>query len=142
LIDDFLERNIIAVALPSAPDVSGMTRKEIMEVVPQYLQEPAARAASYAGLLVRLSLEIEVGDGVISPDTRRGVLHLCRVMGDYEFLREPLADGTRHARSVRWVESIERANLSPRTLASLGAPMAVYRPGAQESLVALPYWME
>lgn len=139
LIDTFLARGVVAVDLPRAPNVTGLSRTEIMHDVPPLLEGSPARAASYAAVLARFAIDLQVGDGVVSADSRSGELHFGRITGGYQYLAT-LVGETRHVRSVRWIGVLSRSELSGPALNGLDAPMAVYKPAAQEPLKSLKIW--
>jgi restriction system protein len=137
----FERAGIAGVALPNIPSVADMTPDQIREPAIQRLAaENPARASAYVSMLYRFAHEIEMGDLVVTPDGLLGELLLGRVVGTYEFDETPPVAGFNHLRRVAWLARRRREDVPPSVLPSLGAPMAVFAPGAQVALLALDAW--
>lgn len=106
-----------------------------MERVIAALDEPRERAHGYASMLDRLVYEIRVGDVVVTPDSANSEVIVGEVDGEYEHLRFPIAPGFAHARRVRWRKRVAWRDLPLQVRRSISAPMAVFKPGAQEAVL-------
>jgi predicted Mrr-cat superfamily restriction endonuclease len=113
---------------------------EVGEHAKRALSAQPAKAPGHGSMLYRFAHEVAVQDHVVTPDGLRGELLFGLVMGPYEYLEDPPVAGFSHLRRVRWLDRLGRSDVPPAVLPALGAPMAVFRPAAQEALRALDIW--
>lgn len=75
---------------------------------------------NYAAQLNAFANKIAIGDIVVLPMTRDGVVALGKVTGDYQHLADH--NGLPHVRSVNWIRTdVSRSSISQDLLHSLGA---------------------
>jgi len=129
----FEERGIVAVEVDRVPDVAGLSRKEIAEHAVARLDVNQAKSAGHAAMLYRFANELQLGDVVLTPVAGDASVLVGRIIGAYEYHEDGI-DGHRHVRRVEWLGRVERVDLSKQARQAMGAPMAVFKPGAQEAV--------
>ncbi len=89
-------------------------------VAAQMPGEKPGAVVTYAAQLNAFANKMAVGDIVVLPMTKDGLLAIGTVTGDYQRLSEP--DGLRHVRTVTWDRpDVSRTSVSQDLLYSLGA---------------------
>ena len=131
----FEQLSVIALSFPTVPSIAGWPRQEAVERVVELLDAPPAKALGYAGILYRFAHEIAVGDIVVTPDSERGQVLLGRVTGDYEYRESAPITGHCHVRRVAWIGRVAWDDLPLSVRRTVGAPLAVFRPGAQDAII-------
>lgn len=120
-IEDFRERNVVALGWNEVSDLSGKSREDILAEVssnyPSYKQQKAVITASQ---LYRFASEIAEGDNVVSYDSSARKYLFGKVVGSYEY-RSGILDSFDHYRTVEWSADIDRDDLSVPTKNVLGA---------------------
>ena len=102
--------------LSSARDLQAM-KKLVADEMPD---SKAATVTHYAVQLNAFANKMSVGDIVVLPMTKDGLLALGTVTGDYQRLNDP--DGLRHVRAVTWNRpDVNRGSVNQDLLYSLGA---------------------
>lgn len=97
--------------------------------------EPAsARARSLASWLVRFVHDVQLEDFVITPQGPSGDFLVGTVTGPYEMAAEAPVVGYPHFRRVNWGKRLRRDDVPTNLLPAMGAPMAIFLPGAQVQL--------
>ena len=136
----FERAGIVAVSVEGVPSIVGLTWEEVSAQATRQPGENPARARGHAAMLYRFANELKTGDLVLTPEPDGAGLLVGRLINDYEY-REHAADGHRHVRRVEWLGHVSRSDLSQQARQTIGAPMAVFKPGAQaairEALAAL-----
>jgi predicted Mrr-cat superfamily restriction endonuclease len=129
--------DLIAIALAGvSEDVSAWPRDELIQRVVAALDEPRERAHAYASMLVRFVYEMQIGDVVVMPDSSAGEVIVGEVAGTYAHLRQPPVAGFDHSRRMKWRRRIVWRELPLQVRRSISAPMAVFKPAAQEAVLA------
>ena len=85
-------------------------------------------------MLYRFANEMHVGDLVLTPDAADASVLVGRIAGDYEYRDETPIPDHQHVRRVEWLGRVERDELSRQARQAIGAPIAVFKPGAQEAV--------
>jgi restriction system protein len=102
--------------LDQAPDLPTM-RKLISEHMPKAKD---GAIGTYAAQLNAFANKIAIGDIVVLPLTREGLLALGTITGDYEYLAD--SKGLMHVRKVHWDRTdVSRGSIKQDLLYSLGA---------------------
>lgn len=102
--------------LRQAPDLQAM-RHLVTREMPG---EKKGAIGNYAAQLNAFANKIAIGDTVVLPRTRDGILAFGIVTGEYEYL--PYGDGLNHVRRVRWERpDVVRSAINQDLLYSLGA---------------------
>lgn len=102
--------------LDQAPDLPAM-RQLISSTMPD---EKAGTVGNYAAQLNAFANKIAIGDIVVLPLKKEGLLAFGTVTGDYEYLTE--SEGLKHVRKVNWDRAdVSRASINQDLLYSLGA---------------------
>ena len=129
---DFEIGGFAAIRFQPVGDVSGMSRSQVTELVA--LKRPGKKQKIYAdaGMLYRFANEIEVGDIIITPDSRTRELLFGEVVGPYEYRRTPAVSDFQHVRKVGWLGRCPRDDLPEETLSSLGSRQTVFEPKGHE----------
>jgi restriction system protein len=131
--DAFEETGIVAVGVEGVPNIAGLSREQIADRAVARADVNQARSRGHASMLYRFANEIQRDDLVLTPDAEDADVLVGRVVGDYEY-REDEATGHPHVRRVKWLGRIAWAELPKQARQAIGAPMAVFRPGAQDAV--------
>lgn len=120
-LDDFKEKNVVAVGWKGTGDISKLSREVIVEKVqaayPEYKKQKAVITASQ---LYRFCSEINQNDVVLTYDSSRRVYLVGKVVSPYEY-RPNEIDDLIHFRKIEWLKEIDRDDLSVPTKNTLGA---------------------
>jgi predicted Mrr-cat superfamily restriction endonuclease len=133
-VDAFETTGVISIQVEGVGDVAAFSGHEILERLLTATDMGPGKAQSHAATLYRFAREMKVGDFVITPDRERGELVIGRIAGDYEFKKAPPVDGLQHLRPVDWLGRVAWGKLPQQVRRTLGAPMAVFKPGAQQAV--------
>jgi predicted Mrr-cat superfamily restriction endonuclease len=137
--DYFSEEGLVALGFGWVGSLTELTRADAAERLGRTIR-PVAKAAGIAAMLQRFYAEVRVNDLVIVPDGPNRRYLLGRVSGEYEFAESEVLADLCHRRTVEWLASVPRDELPLQVRRSLGSPMQLYRPAAQDALLSLPYW--
>lgn len=132
--DAFEKHGIVALGVERVPSVTDLSQEEIVKHAVSRPDVNPARARGHAAMLYRFANEMHVGDLVLTPDATDASVLVGRVAGDYEYRDEAPIPNQKHIRHVEWFGRIERDDLSRQARQAIGAPMAVFKPGAQEAV--------
>lgn len=132
--DAFEEHSLVALSVERVPSVAGLSHEEIVgHAVGRHDVNPA-RARGHAAMLYRFANELGVGDLVLTPDAEDATVLVGRIVGDYEYRDEVPVAGHQHVRRVAWFGRLSRRDLPGQVRQAIGAPMAVFKPGAQDAV--------
>jgi restriction system protein len=129
--DLFWARSIVALAVDFRADASEATAAGLTEA-----GVAAGNAPPVAALLRRFALELEVGDVVVCPVSGQKRYMIGRVASDYRFVDDEGDTGLHHLRSVTWQGELTASDLPLNLRRTLGSPMMLYLPAAQEQLMS------
>lgn len=132
--DAFEEHAIVALSVEHVPSIAGLSHEKITEHAIARKDVNAARARGHAAMLYRFANELHVGDFVLTPNAEDASVLVGRIVGEYEYRDDPPIPGDQHVRRVEWFGRLSRAELGNQVRRAIGAPMAVYKPGAQEAV--------
>jgi predicted Mrr-cat superfamily restriction endonuclease len=85
-------------------------------------------------MLYRFANEMQIGNLVLTPDAEAMTVLVGRIASDYEYRNKPPIPDHQHVRRVEWLGRVRRDDLSRQARQAIGAPMAVFKPGAQEAV--------
>ncbi|MGN6506532.1 MAG: restriction endonuclease [Tepidisphaeraceae bacterium] len=125
MIDDFLDKSIIAIGFEDIDLTSAHTKAEVKAklLAAGHKAKPAS-----VGVLHRFRSRIHVGDRVVTYDRATRQYSFGEVTGDYRY--EPrLIAGVAHVRSVKWTGKVLRDDLSASSRNRLGGLLTVFEPG-------------
>ena len=71
---------------------------------------------------------------VLTPDAENATVLVGRIDGDYEYRDDAPITGHQHVRRVTWFGRMSRSDLPGQARQAIGAPMAVFKPGAQDAV--------
>lgn len=94
--------------------------------------------ANWAGILLRLRDEMQIGDVVVAPYKPNSTINIGRLIGPYEF--HPDAPVHKHRRRVEWIrEGLSRTVFTQSALYELGSVLTTFRVRrhAEEFLTAI-----
>jgi restriction system protein len=132
--DAFEAQGIVAVAIERVPSVAGLSREEIAGSAVARADVNVARSRGHAAMLYRFANEMQPDDLVLTPDAEDANVLVGRVVGDYEYREDEAISGHHHVRRVIWLGRIARGDFPKQARQAIGAPMAVFKPGAQAAL--------
>lgn len=132
--DAFEEHCLVALGVERVPSAAGLSHEEIVEHAISRREVNPARARGHAAMLYRFANELRVGDLVLTPDAEDATVLVGRIASDYEFRDEGPIAGHQHVRRVAWFGRMSRRDLPRQVRQAIGAPMAVFRPGAQDAV--------
>lgn len=128
ILDDFLEKNLIAIGWKKLGDLTAYKDKEALLKAVQDgwpMWKPGAHSIS-ASQLYRFAHELRPGDRILTYDPQRRVYHVGRITGEYQYAPDRVEDNP-NIHSVKWEKEIERDALSSRARNSLGAISTLFK---------------
>ena len=113
-VDTYVRRSVITVGWARIRGLDDL-REFDGEAIEQLLVASGVRGfpGLDAGELLAFRDGMQVGDVVVTPDTKRKAVLFGDITGDYEFFTEPVVGDHRHVRSVRWIGRWHRYDLEP-----------------------------
>lgn len=124
LIEDFLKHNQAFVGFTKS-DLSDLPDKASIHA--QVAAEPGyktiRRIEVWAAQLYRFRSIFDVGDYIVTGDSKSRVYYVGRIVGRYRF--DPTLP-LPHVRAVTWTHRIPRAELSVATTNSLGSVLTIF----------------
>lgn len=136
LIDDFKNKDIIAIGWINDEDLSKLTtsetiKKKVQEIYPEFNEGHILTTARQINIFIS---DIKIGDKIISynPDSREYLIG--EVISNYEY--NPSFSEYHHIRKVKWLGKVSRDVLSTETKNTLGSLLTIFRIGieAQEEI--------
>lgn len=120
-----LDEKVITVGWSDVPDLKLFkTRDDLFDEYQNIYGENQQRKSGInAGQLWRFANEIAVGDLVALPSKMQPVIHVGKVVGDYQY--EKKKDDIVHWRRVDWLKAIPRAEFDQDILYSFGSLLTV-----------------
>jgi len=126
-LDDFKEKNVVAIGWKGTGDISELSRESIVEKVqeayPEYKRQKTITTASQ---LYRFCAEIREGNYVLTYDSSRRVYLVGKVVGLYQYRSNEINDLI-HFRQIEWLKEIDRDVLSVPTKNTLGSILTLFQ---------------
>lgn len=121
-IDDFLERNIVAIGWNDLGDIpNNLSRDELMaRVIQAWPNRKKSQTAISVGQIYRYLNEMKIGDRVLSYDSGRRKYVVGTIKSEVFYDPESMPELPR-CRKVNWDGEVERDGLSIATKNTLGA---------------------
>lgn len=126
LIDEFINKGIIAIGWNDLGDLSSYKNKEEIKqaIRNTYPKFKKGKVRSTAGQLFRFCFEFNKGDYAITYNTEKRIYHIGKIKSSYKY-KESIIPDMNHIREVKWSEKIERDNLSPSAKNTLGSALTI-----------------
>jgi predicted Mrr-cat superfamily restriction endonuclease len=133
LLDTFLSGSFVGIDVPGVGDVTSLTTADVTErLVGSGMTE--GKATGLAAVLDSLATRVQAGDIVITPEKGSAEYRVGLITGSYEFAH---GIACAHRRKVRWLGALGRDEIPDSFRRTLGSPMPLYRPAAQDKLDVL-----
>lgn len=128
LADVVSERDLVAIGWPEVGDLSGLrTREAIKERYREaYPDHSERRLANSAGQLLRFACEISENDYVLTYVKASREMLIGRIIGPYEYRKDPILDHYPHIRRVEWLTRISRDDFGPTARRSMAGRSTVF----------------
>lgn len=118
-----LDENLITISWNELPDLKTFkTRDELFDSYQKIYQQSNVKAGITVGQMWRFANEIMIGDIVALPSKDQPVIHIGKVIGDYQYKK---TKDIVHLRAVKWLQSIPRAAFDQDILYSFGSLLTV-----------------
>ncbi len=129
--DDFIEKSLVAFGGNRLGALSSkITKEELLKLYSEkYPEEKEGSRASWASQLLRLIVEMKVGDEVVFYDREHRRYVLGKVTSEYEWLPDAPA-GKANARRVEWMSEVLRDSLTLATKNTLGSILTIFKVAA------------
>jgi len=127
LIDEFLEKNVVAIGWNELGDLSKTTDLEAIKekLKNSYSNAKPSRLNNHAGQVYRFRVEFNKGDHVITYNPTTRTYHLGEITSDYKYSETQLE--FYHIREIEWTKEISRDDLSTTTKNSLGSTLTIFK---------------
>lgn len=128
ILDDFLEKNIVAIGWKKLGDlIVFKDKKELLNTIKEgWPSWKPGKPSISASQLYRFVHDLRTGDRVLTYDPQRRVYHVGRISGDYQYNPDLIEDNS-HIHPVAWEKEIERDVLSSAAKNSLGAISTLFK---------------
>jgi len=125
----FFKHNVVALGWDKLGDLSKLPperesfKQEVLQAYPKI--KPGAVAVN-AGQLYRFIHEMKKEDLIAYPSKRDRMIHIGRIVGDYEFnnSNEPKYP---HQRAVKWLKKAPRTNFTQGALYEVGSALSFFQ---------------
>jgi hypothetical protein len=135
-LHECVKNGVVALKYVTVPDAAALSHDEITaHVVNDDDVEPIARLR-VAEMLHQYVNDLQVGDIVVTPHDRDGLVYFGEVTGEYRFDESSPVPDLRHLRDVRWLGSMDRDRLPPDRLKQIDRPPVFYE------LASNDFWLE
>jgi restriction system protein len=121
--------SVIAIGWEEMGDCSGLAEREefkarYREAYPE--DTSAVRIAGQAGQVYRFACEIASGDIIMTPDSPAREVLIGKVTGGYRYDPSLVAGYYAHVRSVEWLKTVSRDDLSPTLRNVVGGALTLF----------------
>ena len=135
----FWNEGVVALGYGWVGPLDHISHADVVERLERVVT-PAAKATGIAAMLERFYDEVRLDDLVVVPDSPNRRYLFGRVRGEYAFVPDEALVDIAHRRPIEWMAAVSRDELPLQVRRSLGSPMQLYRPGAQNAILSLPHW--
>lgn len=113
-VDTYVRRGVITIGWARIRGLDDLRELDEVSMERLIVASGARKFPSMdADELLSFRDRMQVGDLVVTTDTKRKAVLLGDITGDYEFHPEPVVGDHRHTRSVRWIGRWPRYDLEP-----------------------------
>ncbi|HEX5559470.1 MAG TPA: hypothetical protein VFX13_17780 [Gaiellales bacterium] len=130
---DFKNKGCVALPAYGVGDLTSLTTMDIRKAV----REAGGHARQAA--ILDMFRELHVWDGVVTPNSPRGVLWFGRVTRQYRYDPDRIP-GLPHTLMVKWLGSVSRIDIPSQIDHVLGAGVEIFKPMPQLPLLQLDVW--
>ncbi len=133
--EEALDKSLAIPGFGLRVDLSDMRAEDdIKRLLEQEIQDVSERAIrTWAGQIWAFKDRIKHGDLIIMPRKMGRTVAIGEMAGEYAY-RPEAAEGARHVRQVRWVNSdVPRDSLDPDLQKSMNVPRTVYQPTGKDA---------
>ncbi|MDY7396675.1 restriction endonuclease [Aureibaculum sp. 2210JD6-5] len=126
LIDDFLEKSIIAIGWNAIGKLSKTNElNQIKDKLRKsYPNSKPSQINNFAGQIYRFRVEFDKGQNVITYNPTKRIYHLGEITSDYKYSETKMEFF--HFREVKWIKEINRDSLSTKTKNTLGSTLTIF----------------
>lgn len=134
LIDDFKEKNVVAVGWGELKDLSQVKTPDELKILvkEKYPDYKPGQLTMSAAQISKFRFDLKVGDNVLSYDPNRRVYLVGEIISEYKFEPGVLEDYN-HIKKVKWLGEVDRDRLSTTTKNTLGAISTIFEIGEDSS---------
>lgn len=128
LIDDFRQKNYVAIGWNDLPDLSKITDREQIRALVEEKCDYYTKKSQINMAVAQISkfvFDFQKNDYVISYDPNKRVYLVGEITSDYEYTQK-MGDYY-HIRRVKWLGEVSRDKLSPQTRNTLGAISTIFQ---------------
>jgi restriction system protein len=127
LIQKFLAGSV-AVGWHHVGDLSSTTSRESVRSLYEgaYPEDSPGKATNGIGVLFKFRATLNQADKVLTYDPNERQYHIGELTSDYRFSVNEVGADWPHVRTVRWLGSVSRDDLSPATRNTLGSTLTLF----------------
>jgi restriction system protein len=127
-ISNFIEQGMVTIGVDGIGDLSQFPsfQQTLLKIKESFPEWKSGQQSMWASQLFRFAHAIQVGDYVLTYNSDTRVYHVGKVTGKYQYKPNVLADHG-HFRSVEWMGTINRDQLSTKSKYSLGAISSLFQ---------------
>lgn len=127
LINDFLEKNVVAIGWREIGDISNATNKEdIKKLLRQtFPQEKINSTNVCAAIVSKFRFDLNLEDYVISYDSQMREYHVAKIVSGFEF-KQNIIENMHFIRHVEWIGKVPRDSLTLQAKNTLGATLTIF----------------
>jgi len=116
-IEEFRQKNVIAIGWGDIGNVLGKSRDEIRELLKHSLREHPERLRNALSTFL-IFLGLKEGDYILAPESGMGPIHVARVVGGYRYDPSCRAGDWAHQCGVQWGATYKRDDVADSKLSS------------------------
>ena len=127
LIDEFEEKNCVAIGWGRLKDLSGVkSKKELAKLYEDaYSEDKKGKRAMAIGQIARFRFEMAKGDYVVTYNPEKRVYLVGKITSDY-LHREDYVSDFSNIRKLNWLGKVNRDDISTSTKNTVGAIMTLF----------------
>lgn len=126
LLDEFINKNIIAIGWNAIGELSSIDKIEKIKglIASNYPEYKSGTVNISSGQIYRFIHEFKIGDAVMTYNPSERIYWIGEIESDYKFDKEICE--YYHTRKVKWIDKIQRDELSISTKNTLGAILTIF----------------